>query len=447
MSTGLYSGVSALALGVGLYAGNPGLWGGAPGLITGDGASLYLNFLAGAPLDSRVTFTRASTATVTNSSGVIQSSAINDPRFDYDPVTLAAKGLLIEGQRTNLLTYSSDFTDIAWTKSYSAMAGTFTTAPDGTNTGAKWNELSTPIAEHQIYKTSSLTADLYTETWYLKAAERTRVRVSLATAGLVLGASVIADLSAGTLSAVTNLGGHTGGTATISSAGNSWYRVSLTITATVAVYYSALTMVTGTSTVYYIGDDTSGIFIWGAQLETGAFATSYIPTVASQVTRNTDVATMTGTNFSSWYNQSEGTFVVEGATISGGNVYRALAVARAAVGITDRVDISIGTGRSGGAGGFRDTIAVGGVVQAELGDLIAFAAETPYKHAFAYKANDFASATSGANLVTDASGTVPTVALLDIGNRNGAHQINGWVRSIAYYNTRLPNATLQALTA
>jgi hypothetical protein len=105
------------------------------------------------------------------------TAAYYGPRFDYDPVTLAPKGLLIEEQRTNLVLYSSDFTNASWTKSLSAMAGTFTTAPDGTNTGAKWREDGT-LAEHQIYATPSLTAALHTETWYLKAAERTKVQVS-----------------------------------------------------------------------------------------------------------------------------------------------------------------------------------------------------------------------------------------------------------------------------
>jgi hypothetical protein len=57
------------------------------------------------------------------------------------------------------------------------------------------------------------------------------------------------------------------------------------------------------------------IYAWGAQVEAGAFATSYIPTVASQVTRSADSAVMTGTNFSSWYNASEGTFYCEAATV------------------------------------------------------------------------------------------------------------------------------------
>ena len=76
--------------------------------------TLNLNFAAAGRLDSRVTFTRSSTATYTNQIGLIQSAAVNEPRFDYDPVTLAARGLLVEESRTNLLTYSEQFDNAAW---------------------------------------------------------------------------------------------------------------------------------------------------------------------------------------------------------------------------------------------------------------------------------------------------------------------------------------------
>jgi hypothetical protein len=397
--------------------------------------SMTLDFLTGV-LDPRVTIARAlDTATRVNSSGVIEVVAANLPRFDYDPTTLACNGLLIEAARTNLLTYSSDFTNIAWTKSYSAMAGTFTTAPDGTNTGAKWNELSTPIAEHQIYKTSSLTAALYTETWYLKAAERTRVRVSLATAGLVLGASVIADLSAGTLSAVTNLGGHTGGTATISSAGNSWYRVSLTITATVAVYYPALTMVTGTSTVYYIGDDTSGIFIWGAQLEAGAFPTSYIPTTTTSLTRNVDQVAMTGTNFSDWYNQSEGAFAAE-------YIPPTIATTLGVLSVNDGTTNNRIDARSNGI----SFVTSGGATQAGMVATGAVA-NAINRCVVGYKLNSFAFAVNGNAPATDTSGSIPTVSRLVIGAvDNFSPSLNGHMRKLRYWPLRITNAEVQAFS-
>ncbi|MEN6304092.1 MAG: hypothetical protein ABFD96_15280, partial [Armatimonadia bacterium] len=105
MSSGLYSGTSGLALGTGLYRNVSGLWGGASGLVSGLGGggsqqSLNLNLLYG-PLDSRVTFSRASTATYFNSSGVITLAAVNEARFDHFPSTLLPRGLLLEGSRTN----------------------------------------------------------------------------------------------------------------------------------------------------------------------------------------------------------------------------------------------------------------------------------------------------------------------------------------------------------
>lgn len=107
MAVGLYSGVSGLALGVGLYKGNSGLWGGASGLINGfggsgpfPGASLYLDFLSGAPLDSRITFSRGSNATLVDSTG----------RLTYAP--------------NNLLLRSQEFNDAAWASVPSAGTGT-----------------------------------------------------------------------------------------------------------------------------------------------------------------------------------------------------------------------------------------------------------------------------------------------------------------------------------
>ena len=397
------------------------------GTFTGDTADILV---WGAQLEPVTYQTTPSTYNPTT------TAAYYGPRFDYDPVTLAPKGLLIEEQRTNLLTYSQDFTNATWTKSLSAMAGTFTTAPDGTNTGAKWREDNT-TNQHAIYATPSLTAVAYTETWYLKAAERTKVQVSLATAGLAYGASVIADLSAGTLSAVTNAGGHTGATATIISAGNGWYRVSLTITATAATYYPALTMVTGTNTTNYLGDGTSGIFIWGAQVEAGSFATSYIPTVASTVTRSADVATMTGTNFSSWYNQTEGTIVASVDTVAptGSTI---LSFQDGAGASTNRQQMNVYTTCT--------ATVVGGVTQSNMGINTSAAVNLAY----AYKANDFAASANGGTVATDTSGTVPTTlayATLGKWDYGTAASLNGHIRQIAYYNTRLSNTQLQTLTA
>jgi len=111
------------------------------------------------------------------------------------------------------------------------------------------------------------------------------------------------NLSTGSIGTVNS-----GLTANIEGAENGWYRCSIKYsltgsgTSTIAAIISP-----GDGQQNIVGDGTSGIYVWGAQLEEGSFPTSYMPTAGSTVTRAADVATITGTNFSSWYNQSEGT--------------------------------------------------------------------------------------------------------------------------------------------
>jgi hypothetical protein len=392
-------------------------------------ATFALNFLTGA-LDSGVTFARGTTATFVGSDGLIQTAAINAPRFDYDPVTLAAKGLLIEEQRTNLLVRSAEFDNASWLKSDATVTANATTAPDGTSTADKLAETAT-TAGHYLYQSAG-SAATHTASIYAKAAERSWLIVT------VNSSNTFFNVSNGTVGSAPS-----GFTAAITDAGNGWYRCSVTATlpASGAIVFWTSTANNVTS---YAGTAGSGIFIWGAQLEAGAFATSYIPTVASQVTRSPDAATMTGTNFSSWYSQTEGTFVSEASTFK--------PTATGAVGIVYQPQ--------NGSNSFIDTIYstasietrvfVSSVSQSTIP--VAYVFGVTDKMALAYKANDFASTRNGILIGTDASGTVPTgIDRMGIGGSatpgTGLFPLNGHIRQIAYYNTRLPNATLQALTA
>jgi hypothetical protein len=189
--------------------------------------------------------------------------------------------------------------------------------------------------------------------------------------------------------------------------------------------------------VSYLGTAGSGVYLWGAQFEAGAFATSYIPTVASTVSRSADVATMTGTNFSSWYNQSEGTFVVASAPYSAGNFTSASATDGST---NNRVQVT-------SSNTIQFLVGTGGVVQAIL-DAGTVNGGATNLTAGAYRVNDFAASINGSAVATDTSGTIPTVTRLDVGNLSGfAEFLNGHLRAIAYYNTRLPNTQLQTLTA
>ncbi|MES2712144.1 MAG: hypothetical protein V4653_11215, partial [Pseudomonadota bacterium] len=101
--------------------------------------------------------------------------------------------------------------------------------------------------------------------------ERTRALISCATASLGLGAGVMVDLAAGTLGAVTNYGGHVGGSAAIQNCGGGIYRVSLFINGTAANYYPSVGLANGAGATNYAGDGTSGLFVWQAQTLLGNF--------------------------------------------------------------------------------------------------------------------------------------------------------------------------------
>jgi hypothetical protein len=400
--------------------------------------ALSLDFADVGALDPRVTFTRSTTATFVGSNGLIQTAAINAPRFDYDPVTLAAKGLLIEEQRTNLALQSQTFDNATWSKIGATVTANTTTAPDGTTTADTLVE-DTSTGVHIAFQAGSFVAGTtYTITVFAKAG--TRTRLNMINVGGVSYDGYF-DLLTGTVISSPV------GTASITAAGNGWYRCQMTSTAgSTSSGNVQFRLVSSGTTTSYTGDGTSGLFLWGAQLEAGAFATSYIPTVASQVTRSADVATMTGTNFSSWYNQSEGTFVADfdkySTTLRGGVLCAGNISGLSGTGIT--LD-----GQNNGK--VRAFIENAGALVMDNLTLADYTANTPIKGAIAYATNNSVGAAAGALGTVDTSVAVPTVDNFQIGavrNTTAAAvlPLNGHIRSITYFNTRLPNAVLQGVT-
>jgi hypothetical protein len=240
------------------------------------------------------------------------------------------------------------------------------------------------------------------------------------------------DLVAGTVASTS------AGTASITAVGNGWYRCVVIGTATTTgtnTLFFQLSNTSASADVSYTGDGTSGIFIWGAQLEAGAFATSYIPTVASTVTRSADVATIN--TLSPFFNATEGTMFAQfDSAASGTNTIAAFDDNTANENYRLR---NVGTDP-------KFTVTDGGVDQCDInGGTIA--ANTVYNFAAAYKANDFAACIAGGTVQTDTSGTLPTVDRLRIGTSQAGNYLNGHVRRFAYYPRRLTNAEIQALTS
>jgi hypothetical protein len=182
---------------------------------------------------------------------------------------------------------------------------------------------------------------------------------------------------------------------------------------------------------------------WGAQYELGAFATSYIPTAASSVARSADSASMTGTNFSSWYNQPQGTFVVAADVFGaiGGEL-------PTFVNVNDTTTSNYIRLNAASTYRLRQFINVGGSQQTQDVTGSAPVLNQQFKVGAAYNLNDFAVVADGGAVSTDATGTVPTVTQINFGVWFGSAGtfLNGHIASIAYYNTRLPNDTLQSLT-
>lgn len=358
------------------------------------------------------------------------SAAVYGPRFDYDPVTLAAKGLLIEEQRTNVATYSEAFDNAAWTKGNSSISANAVTAPDGTTTADKLVE-DTATTGHVVYQSFVGSAASYTASVFVKSAGRSLIAIRFDDAS-TLSTSYF-DLSTGTVAA-----SGTGATCSITPVGNGWYRCSVTRTLTVATYYFLLSPALTTSSNSYTGDGSSGLYLWGAQIEAGAFATSYIPTVASTVTRSADVASVN--TLSPWFNATEGTLYTE--TASQGN-NRIAWLHNTSTGTYDNfLYIVLTSGLNA-----RSEVNVSGVSQASMITANAASALTTAKIALRYKANDFAVCLNAGAVVTDTSGNVPTVDRLQIGWHTDNVYLNGHIRRLVYYPRRLTNAELQALTA
>jgi hypothetical protein len=239
----------------------------------GDGSTLTLDFTTGV-LDSRLTFTRASTGTFINASGNVATASNNVARFDHDPTTLAPRGLLVEGTSTNLATYSN--LQAAWLGGTNRTVTPNTTdvlSPDGTNNAAKVALTSASYCSVYEAIVGLANATTYTFSYWIRGTAGNQQRIYSLTQG--------ADLVTQTTLTYTNTG---------------WTRIQVTFTSGAAnntVFIYPVSRASGT-----VNDV---LYVYGCQLEAGNGASSLIPTGASTVQRLADSCVMTGTNFSSWF--------------------------------------------------------------------------------------------------------------------------------------------------
>jgi hypothetical protein len=360
------------------------------------------------------------------------STAYYGPRFDYDPVTLLPRGLLIEEQRVNSLTYSDDWSNAAWVKTATTVTANATTSPDGTTNADKVVE-NTAASPHAVYAAFTYAAGTtYAASVYAKAAERSWIYLGADTSA---AEAVFFNLATGTVGSQG-----TGYVGSIQNVGNGWYRCTVVITQATALppNFFVVGLATGDNTASYTGNGTSGVFLYGAQLEVGTFATSYIPTIASTVTRSADNATITGSLFSQWYNQPEGALIAE---ITSNGVPSPAYLYPIFINENGVVNNVMGFASNSGVISVR--IRSGGAESMDVGSGVPMTGGIR-KMAVAARANDFAFVVNGGTPLTDTSGAMPvSLNRLEIPGSNFG---SSHVRAIRYVPARAADFQLQGLT-
>jgi hypothetical protein len=423
------------------------------GALNPDWLALDLQFAADKTLTARKgptpTFTRASTATFVGSNGLIQTAAINAPRFDHDPVTLASRGLLIEESRTNLLQRSEGFDNSYWSKQTVppvSVAADVALAPNGETTADILRPATSAGSFHFISRVNiALTNVSHTATVFMKAS-------GYNFAELIIGSNILYskfatayfNLSTGEY-VTSRTAGYTVASYSITPVGNGWYRCSLTVV-TDANSTGVFTITCGSTTnpvASFAGDGISGILLWGAQLEAGSFPTSYIPTTTASVVRSADVCSITGSDFSGFYNQSEGTLFV-GVTPQ--PTAQLAAVLLVNTNTFNNIQ-SISKADSGGSGsGLRWVLTQNPPLVTAVANLDE--ANVFTKLSMGYKSGDSAlyyNNKFGSSTSSVFTSIAPTQ--MQIGSRDSQRFINGHISEVKYFKKRLPNAKLQSLTA
>jgi hypothetical protein len=387
-----------------------------------------------------ITFTRASTATFFNSAGVLTSAAVNAPRFDYNPSTLAAQGLLIEAEsRTNSIRNNTMQGAVAPstfpTNWQSAIVSGLTSTVVGTGTlnGITYLDVrvngTASVSSYYNLVPDILVAGSSGQTWTGSFwAALVGGSLSNTNANIEIRES---DASQGFLTNTLTL---------------------LSITSSLARYSQARTLNSASTafvSVRFVWQVTAGqpvdftLRIGLPQLEQGAFATSVIPTTTTALTRAADVASVNP--LSPWYNSVAGTLYVQGILVGG--TAATFPYQAALVGSNANND-SIGVNWTAASGLMRFGVRSGGVAQADIPAGSGKSAGSSYKVAGRYAANDFQAAGDGSLGTADTSGSVPTITALSLGGPV-AFQVGAsvWLQRVTYYPQGLSNAQLQAITA
>lgn len=397
-------------------------------------------FIWGAQLEQResvTAYTPTNGNPITKYQPQLMFASPDQPRFDHDVLTGESKGLLIEESRTNLISYSEDFTASFWNENRS---GTITNdhilpnqtiSPDGVSLASKIvptnNNGVHYIATSNLENISQNT--VYSASFYVKAAEIDTIAIAFKKYdGSVNWVNF--DLTNITATPV-----HTFDDYSIQDVGNGWRKcvVSLNLGTGSGSNPGLLYMYVKEASAW-TGNNYDGVYVWGAQVEAGSFPTSYIKTSGASATRSADNASITGENFSSWYRQDEGSLYSEVNTLASSSHSR---ISMSDGTSSNRIFISNGI--------YPLYINKNGDIQVResSGAIV----NVYSKRAAGLKKNDFALSIDGGDPLLDTSGDLPLVDRLAFSTSHiFDNHVNGHIKKLSYYPQRLTNEQLQQLT-
>jgi hypothetical protein len=381
-------------------------------------------------LTTAFTFTGGNQSMYLGAGGLLVASATNTPRIEY-AAGGAVLGLLMEASRTNLCLQSADLAT-TWATSLATISTNQTAAPDGTTTADKLVSSAGTSAMFvgQAFTLSATTA--YTLSIFAKRiageVQYVSFRPDVDTAAIVSF-----DLTNGTVNTTqapwTN--------SKITDYGNGWYRISATYTTVGTAYTFRIGLDNTGNAGSYTGDGTKGVFLWGGQLELGAFSSSYIPTTTVSVARTADSCIRT---LSTEFSATAGTVVVAGRASGGQDASSTQTV----------FDFNDNTAnnritflRTAAGDAARFNVFSAAAAQGPIDGT--FVNSTNYKSSTAWASNDLAISFNGGAIVSDATATIPAgITLLGLGNQLGLNAANGHIRTFDYWPVRYDNATLQS---
>jgi hypothetical protein len=384
--------------------------------------------------DGDFDFSRGSTATRVNKDGLIETVASGVPRLDYpllDGVVQDCPHLLLEPSRTNLFTYSEDFSDSSWTKTRATIISNDTTSPDGSVNASKLSA-NTDNNTHEIAFSFSFTNNDFAFSVFAKKEELDKL--TLFYTGVNKAATF--DLTNGTTTSATF--GTLPSKVEMEDYGSGWYRCSITDN-TNGASQCRIRLGSGSG---FVGNDTDGVYIYGAQIEAGSYPTSYIPTSGevNGVTRSADVCNGAEATF----NDSEGVLYANLASIN--NL------------LTDNREISVSNGTTDNrvfirynniSNELRTAVRVSTTNVFDntetMSDTTIFA-----KVAVKYKENDFSAFINGFKVNFGTSGSVfsaNTLDTLNFDSGTGGQDFYGKTKELMTFNEALSDTELEYLTS